>query len=118
MLRGEPLFVRFFKLAYELTFQNKIFREVGRKTNTQSGSIGKVVASYAEGRIPVKNYWRGVVGIFGMTLLKRRRIAGEVSTLYGPDKAAEWAGTAVFGIYIRTYAVYIVCIHMFIYAYV
>ena len=31
---------------------------------------------------PVKNYWRGVNDFFGVILLKRRRIAGEVSSLW------------------------------------
>ena len=33
-------------------------------------------------RFPVKNYRRGVADFFGVILLKRRRIACEVSTLW------------------------------------
>ena len=60
------------------------------------------VSAFLNRDFPVKNYRRGITDFFGVILLKRRRIAGEVSTLWR-DKAVEWAGTAVFGLYIHMY---------------
>ena len=51
---------------------------------------------------PVEINRRGIADFFGLILLKRRRIAGKCP-LYMRDKAAEWAGTAVFGLYKHMY---------------
>ena len=61
--------------------------------------------------LPVKNYWRGIADFFGVILLKRRRIAGEVSTLWS------WQGRGMGGDgrfwTIYTYVYISICIRTF-----
>ena len=90
-------------------YQRRQFGKVGYDSLSQFDNVNIktsfIVNSNFGEKYPVKNYRRGIADLFGVILLKRRRIEAKCP-LYGRDKAAEWAGTTVFGLYIHMLYIY------------